>query len=247
MSEPVIVFDKVSKYYPMYHHITGGIKQFIFHLPSAIKSFRSTRFQALQELSFSIQPGERLGIIGRNGSGKSTTLGLLARVLKPSSGRITLRGRVSPFLELGMGFHAELTGRENILLNGIILGMTRKEVRKRMDAIIEFAEIGEFIEQPIRMYSSGMLARLGFSVVAHLNPEILLIDEILAVGDAVFQKKCQDKMLSFRQKNVTIVFVSHAMSDVRTLCNRVILLDRGKPLITGAPDAVIKAYEGLPA
>lgn len=245
MSEPVIIFDKVSKYYPMYYHITGGIKQFIFHLPSAIKSFRSTRFQALQELSFSIQPGERLGIIGRNGSGKSTTLGLLARVLKPSSGRITLRGRVSPFLELGMGFHAELTGRENILLNGIILGMTRKEVRKSMDAIIEFAEIGQFIEQPIRMYSSGMLARLGFSVVAHLNPEILLIDEILAVGDAVFQKKCQDKMLSFKEKNVTIVFVSHSMSDVRALCNRVILLDKGKPLMTGAPDEVIKAYENL--
>ncbi len=195
MSDPVIIFDNVSKSYPLYHHITGGIKNFLFHLPKAVSSIKNSRFEALRDISFAVHKGETFGIIGRNGAGKSTTLGLIAGVLKPSKGNIIIKCKISPLLELGGGFHPELTGKENILLNGVLLGLTRDEVKKKMDAIIEFSELGDFIEQPIRVYSSGMLARLGFSVVAHLNPEILLIDEILAVGDMEFQKKCLDKMM----------------------------------------------------
>jgi lipopolysaccharide transport system ATP-binding protein len=186
MSELMIVFDRVSKSYPLYHHIIGGFKNFLFNLPKAVSSIKNSSFEALRNISFEVYKGETFGIIGRNGAGKSTTLGLIAGVLKPSKGKVIVKGRVSSLLELGAGFHPELTGRENIMLNGVLMGLTRAEVLKNMDVIIEFSELGEFIEQPIRVYSSGMLARLGFSVVSSLNPEILLIDEVLAVGDMQF-------------------------------------------------------------
>ncbi len=194
MSEPVIIFDNVSKSYPLYHHITGGIKNFLFNLPKAVSSIKNSRYEVLRGIFFEVFKGETFAIIGRNGAGKSTILGLIAGVLIPSKGRVTVRGKISPLLELGGGFHPELTGRENIMLNGVLLGLTRLEVRKKMEEIIEFSELREFINQPIRTYSSGMLARLGFSVVSSLDPEILLIDEILAVGDMEFQKKCLVKI-----------------------------------------------------
>lgn len=242
MSGPAIVFDRVYKSYPIYHHITGGVKTFLFHLPKALKSFRQSRYEALRDISFEVREGENLGIIGRNGAGKSTTLGLIAGVLRPSRGSITVNGRVSPLLELGGGFHPELTGRENIVLNGVLLGMRRKEVTGKMGDIIAFSELGPFIDQPIRTYSSGMLARLGFSVIAYLEPEILLIDEILSVGDKDFQKKCLEKMMGFKKSGVTIVFVSHSMKDIEMICDRAIWIEDHSIRMTGAAAEVARSY-----
>ena len=231
MSEPTVIFDNVSKSYPMYHHFTGGLKNFLFHLPKALKSMRGSRYETLRDISFEVRKGEALGIVGKNGAGNSRTLGLIAGVLKPTKGRVVVRGRTLPLLELGGGFHQELTGRENIMLNGVLLGLLRAEVRKKMDEIIEFSGISEFMDQPIRTYSSGMLARLGFSVIAHLDPEILLIDEILAVGDLEFQQKCIEKMMDFKKGDVTIVFVSHSTGAVEMLCDW-----RGAGRAQGTPD-----------
>lgn len=245
MRETTIIFDNISKSYPLYHHITGGIKNFLFHLPKAITQINTLRFEALQKISFDIYKGETIGIIGRNGVGKSTILGLIAGVLKPSNGNITVKGRVSPLLDLGAGFHPDLTGIENIMLNGVLLGLTREEIFKKMDEIIGFSEINDFIYQPIRVYSSGMLARLGFSVVAHLNPDILLIDEILAVGDSEFQKKCLDKMIGFKKSGVTMVFVSHSMEDVKRICDRVMWIEEHKVKMVGEPEVVVASYNKI--
>lgn len=231
MREKAVIFNRVSKSYPRYHHIIG-IKNFLFHLPSALNSLKNVRYEVLRDVSFEVYRGESFGIIGKNGAGKSTTLGLIAGVLKPDSGSIIVNGRISPLLELGGGFHPDLTGRENIMLNGVLLGMTRAEVLKKIDEIIEFSGLEDFIEQPLRTYSSGMQARLGFSVVASLEPEILLIDEVLSVGDIDFQKKCLDRMLGFKKEGVTIIFVSHSINDVKMLCDRVMWIeDKGIRLI----------------
>jgi len=242
MREQVIIFDDVSKSYPLYHHITGGLKRFLFNLPQAMNSLKNSRFEALRDISFHVYKGESFGIIGRNGAGKSTALGLIAGVLKPSKGTVTVRGRVSPLLELGMGFQPELSGRENIVLNGVLSGLSRKTVSSKLGQIIEFSELGDFIDQPVRTYSSGMVAKLGFSVVANLDPEILLIDEVLAVGDIEFQKKCVNKMAEFRGKGVTIVFVSHGMVQVEKICDRILWLDNHEANMTGDPKEVIAAY-----
>ncbi|HKN19063.1 MAG TPA: ABC transporter ATP-binding protein, partial [Dissulfurispiraceae bacterium] len=238
----MIIFDDVSKSYPLYHHITGGLKRFLFNLPQAMNSLKNSRFEALRDISFHVYKGESFGIIGRNGAGKSTALGLIAGVLKPSKGTVTVRGRVSPLLELGMGFQPELSGRENIVLNGVLSGLSRKTVSSKLGQIIEFSELGDFIDQPVRTYSSGMVAKLGFSVVANLDPEILLIDEVLAVGDIEFQKKCVNKMAEFRGKGVTIVFVSHGMVQVEKICDRILWLDNHEANMTGDPKEVIAAY-----
>jgi lipopolysaccharide transport system ATP-binding protein len=242
MSEPIIIFDNVSKSYPLYHHITGGIKNFLFHLPKVLSSIKNSRYEVLKDISFETYKGETLGIIGKNGVGKSTTLGLIAGVLKPSKGKVVVRGRISPLLELGGGFHPELTGKENIMLNGVLLGLTRNQVKSKMDEIIEFSGLGDFIYQPIRTYSSGMYARLGFSVIAHLDPEILLIDEVLAVGDIEFQKKCLNKMMGFKKSGVTMVFVSHSMEDVERICDRVIWIDHHQIKRMGMPEEVLLNY-----
>lgn len=220
-----------------------GIKGFLFNLPGALHSLR-LRFEVFHNLSFEVYRGETFGIIGRNGVGKSTLLGLMAGVLRPSAGKVVVKGRISPFLELGAGFHPELTGRENVILNGILMGLTRRGVLKKMDEIVEFSGIREFIDQPIRVYSSGMLARLGFSVVAHLDPEILLIDEVLAVGDMEFQKKCIAKMMKFKEEGVTIVFVSHSMPDIKRMCNRAMWIDNHTIRMIDTPDKIAKAYIG---
>jgi lipopolysaccharide transport system ATP-binding protein len=222
--------------------MTRGIKNVLFHVPNVVRSIKNSRYEALRDVSFEVYKGETLGIIGRNGAGKSTILGLIAGVLKSSRGSVIVKGKASALLELGAGFHPELTGRENILLNGVILGLTRAEVLKKLDEIIEFSELGEFIDQPIRVYSSGMLARLGFSVVAHLDPDILLIDEILVVGDADFQKKCLNKMEGFKKNGVTIVFVSHSMPDVERICNRVMWIEDHTVKMLGKPEEIIHAY-----
>lgn len=244
--EPAIEFINVSKSFPLYHHVTGGIKNFLFDIKKNITAISKARFEALMDISFSVWQGETFGIIGANGAGKSTTLGLIVGVLKPSGGTIRVKGSVSSLLELGAGFHQELTGRENILLNGILMGLTKREVLGKMDEIIEFSGLGDFISQPIRVYSSGMLSRLGFSVIAHLDPEILLIDEILAVGDAEFRKKCMDKMMKFKENGVTIVIVSHSAEDVLNVCNRAMWIDNHRVRMIGMPAEVLSEYLGKP-
>jgi lipopolysaccharide transport system ATP-binding protein len=215
----------------------------LLHLPRFIRELKNRKpFHALDGVSFEVRRGECLGIIGRNGSGKSTTLGLIAGVLRPTSGEIIVRGRTAPLLELGAGFHPELSGRENIILNGILLGMTRAQVMDRIEDIIEFSGVREFIHRPIRVYSSGMVARLGFSVAVHLDPEILLIDEVLAVGDEDFQKKCLAKMHEFHSHGVTMVFVSHDLDDIAKICDRVALLEKGHLVEIGETNRVIANY-----
>ena len=240
--EEIVIFKNVTKTYPYYGYITSGFKTFLFNLPKAIKHTKR-RFTALENLSFEIYKGECFGIIGRNGAGKSTLLGLIAGVLKQDNGDIIVKGRVSPLLELGAGFHPELTGRENIILNGVLLGLTKKEVMKKLDQIIEFSELGEFIDQPIRTYSSGMVMRLAFSVVAYLEPEILLVDEILAVGDIKFQEKCLKKIEEFKENKVTIVLVSHSIDQVRSMCDRVMWIENHKIRAIGNTDEVCNLYE----
>ncbi|MGE0432054.1 MAG: ABC transporter ATP-binding protein [Planctomycetota bacterium] len=197
---------------------------------------------ALRDVSFDVKKGEVLGIIGRNGAGKSTLLKILSRITDPTEGEARLRGRVGALIEVGTGFHPELTGRENVFLNGAILGMTRRDIRARFDEIVAFAEVERYIDTPVKHYSSGMRLRLAFAVAAHLEPEILIIDEVLAVGDAAFQKKCLTSMSDKATSGRTVLFVSHNMEAVRNLCSRCILLDEGQVLVDGQPDAVITAY-----
>ncbi len=236
-------FEHVSKWYPRYLQVLGGLKSSLLHLSETMRSFKRQTFLAVDDLSFEIKEGETVGVIGANGSGKSTTLALIAGVLSPQLGRVEVNGRVCPLLELGAGFHYDLTGRENIVLNGVLLGLTRKEVLKRMDEIVAFSELEYFLDQPIRTYSTGMVARLGFSVGVHLDPEILLIDEILSVGDLHFQAKCRQRIDEFKRRNITIVLVSHAPSEMRRLCDRVLWLERGKLVGEGHPDVVLAQYE----
>src|ERR1700730_2171622 len=185
-------------------------------------------FWALRNVSFEVKQGEVLGIIGRNGAGKSTLLKILSRVTEPSDGRVVLNGRMASLLEVGTGFHPDLTGRENILLNGAILGMSRKEIRSKFDEIIEFAQIDRFVDTPVKRYSSGMYVRLAFAIAAHLDSEILIVDEVLAVGDAQFQEKCLKKMNEIATQNRTVLFVSHNINSVLALCNKGILLEKGE-------------------
>jgi len=200
-------------------------------------------FWALKDVSFEIRRGERVGIIGRNGAGKSTLLKILSRITEPSTGRVEIRGRVASLLEVGTGFHPELTGRENIYLNGAILGMTRREIRAKFDEIVDFAEVEKFLDTPVKRYSSGMYVRLAFAVAAHLEPEILVVDEVLAVGDASFQKKCLGKMEDVADREGrTVLFVSHQMSAIQTLCARGIFLHQGTVFCSGEMSRVISNY-----
>ncbi|MFH1950049.1 MAG: ABC transporter ATP-binding protein [Pseudomonadota bacterium] len=197
---------------------------------------------ALKDVSFEICRGEAVGIIGRNGAGKSTLLKILSRITEPSTGRVTIKGRVASLLEVGTGFHPELTGRENIFLNGTILGMTRQEIKKKFDEIVAFAEVEKYLDTPVKRYSSGMYVRLAFAVAAHLEPEILIVDEVLAVGDAAFQKKCLGKMEDVATEGRTVLFVSHNMGAINRLCARAIWLDEGYIQMLGATKDVVAAY-----
>jgi lipopolysaccharide transport system ATP-binding protein len=199
-------------------------------------------FWALREMSFDVAAGEVLAVIGRNGAGKSTLLKVLSRITEPSAGRIELRGRVASLLEVGTGFHPDLTGRENVFLNGAILGMKRAEIRRKFDAIVEFAELARFIDTPVKHYSSGMYMRLAFSVAAHLEGEILLVDEVLAVGDAAFQQKCLGKMRDVSRGGRTVLFISHNMTAVSALCGRTIVLDQGQTVFDGPVQEGVRFY-----
>ncbi|MFM2286471.1 MAG: hypothetical protein RLZZ543_1968, partial [Bacteroidota bacterium] len=205
----------------------------------------SEKFLALNDVSFEVKQGERVGIIGRNGAGKSTLLKVLSRIVAPTSGRITIDGRVASLLEVGTGFHPELTGRENIFLNGSILGMSREEIRSKFDEIVAFSEVEKFLDTPVKRYSSGMYVRLAFSVAAHLEPEILIVDEVLAVGDAAFQSKCLGKMKDVSGEGRTVLFVSHNMGAIRSMCNKVLFLKNGGVVDFGPTEKVIPQYMGV--
>ena len=206
------------------------------------KKTNREEFWALKDVSFTIQHGDRIGIIGRNGAGKSTLLKILCRISHMTRGRVHLKGRVSSLLEVGTGFHPELTGRENIYLNGAILGMTRSDIKARLDAIVAFAEIEKFLDTPAKRYSSGMYVRLAFAVAAHLEPEILIIDEVLAVGDIEFQRKCMNKMKDIGRSGRTVILVSHSMQSIDNLCSKVLVLDGGRKINEGDAKQMTSAY-----
>jgi lipopolysaccharide transport system ATP-binding protein len=203
---------------------------------------RTETFWALEDINFDMEEGDVLGILGRNGSGKSTLLKILSRVTSPTRGRVRIVGRIGSLLEVGTGFHPELTGRENIFLNGIIIGMSRNEVKRKFDEIVEFSEISRFLDMPVKHYSSGMFMRLAFSVAVHLEPEILIIDEVLAVGDIDFQEKCLNKMKSYRDLGHSILFVSHNTQAIKELTNKAVLLDHGRQVDFGKTEDIVKNY-----
>ena len=258
MSEPVIKVENLSKRYVLGRQQSGGPRYRALRddLMDVVKSpFRRARqdtagrdprdseFWALRDVSFEIQPGEVVGIIGRNGAGKSTLLKVLSRITEPTNGRISLRGRVASLLEVGTGFHPELTGRENIFLNGAILGMHRAEIKAKFDEIVAFAEVEKFLDTPVKRYSSGMYVRLAFAVAAHLEPEILVVDEVLAVGDSEFQKKCLGKMEQVAKGGGrTVLFVSHNMAAIRSLCKQGIFLNKGRMHFFGPIEEATTAY-----
>jgi lipopolysaccharide transport system ATP-binding protein len=254
-----ISVENVSKAYRIGHLTNGGYRTLRESLTdslagigrqikrlarpsSAQVSGNVETFWALNDVSFAIQPGEAIGIIGRNGAGKSTLLKILSRITEPSSGRATIRGRLASLLEVGTGFHAELTGRENIYLNGSILGMSRREIHRKFDEIVAFSEVEQFLDTPVKRYSSGMYVRLAFAVAAHLEPELLLVDEVLAVGDAGFQRKCLGKMGEVSRQGRTILFVSHNMGAVGRLCSRAVWLEKGRVRQVGEVNRVVSEY-----
>src|SRR5271156_304411 len=235
-----IRLDHVSKRY----FIQSGSRERSIAWPS-FSLLHKREMWALRDISFEVPQGESLGIVGNNGAGKSSLLKLLSRITAPTSGEIRIRGRLSALVEVGSGFHPELTGRENIFLNGSMLGMTRSEIARRVDSIVEFAGVPEFIDVPVKRYSTGMYVRLGFSIAAHLDPDILLLDEVLAVGDAAFQAKCLDRISELRKTGRTIVFISHDLAAVYRLCDRALLLSHGCILADGPPRQVIDQYQHI--
>lgn len=244
--------DGLGKRYQLTSRAPGGYRTLRESLVELVTApFRRRRvtkpdaqadFWALSGVSFEVKPGEVVGLVGRNGAGKSTLLKILSRITKPTTGRVELNGRVGSLLEVGTGFHPELTGRENIYLNGSILGMSRTEIDRKFDEIVAFAEVEQFLETPVKRYSSGMYVRLAFAVAAHLEPEILIVDEVLAVGDIAFQRKCMKRMGEVGKSGCTVLFVSHNMPAVETLCDRGILLERGRAVMEGSARECVGEY-----
>ena len=237
-----ITIDHVSKEFLLEQAAPRSFQELVVDVFKHRERPRAERFLALDDVSLEIKYGETVGLIGPNGAGKSTLLKMVAGIIKPTVGEVEVNGRVGALLELGAGFHPDLTGRENIYLNGSILGLSRAEIRDKIDKIIAFAELERFIDAPVRHYSSGMYVRLGFSVAVHTEPEILLVDEVLAVGDAAFQRKCMDKIDEMRGAGVTILFVSHSAELVRKICKRAVWLDEGRCVADGAAESVAARY-----
>jgi ABC-type polysaccharide/polyol phosphate transport system ATPase subunit len=240
---PVIILNNVSVRYRAPEQAIGTFKEYAIQLLKRNVRFRE--FLALNNVDLQVEQGEILGVIGRNGAGKSTLLKVISRVLIPTTGRVRIRGLVSPLLELGAGFHPELTGRENIFLNGTLLGHTRREIESRLPDITEFAELGAFIDAPLRTYSSGMIARLGFSIATTWKPEILILDEILSVGDEAFRHKCRLRMEKYRNEGTTTLLVTHDSSTVETLCSRAVWMDHGQIKAIGPSKEIVALYRGL--
>lgn len=256
--QPIIKVQDISKRYQLGLTHAGSIRELVNGAvgkvfgrgvssgphPVAGASNGEDHIWALRDVSFEVNPGEAIGIIGRNGAGKSTLLKVLSRITRPTHGRIELHGRVASLLEVGTGFHPELTGRENVYMNGTILGMTKKEIRREFDSIVEFAEVEKFIDTPVKRYSSGMTVRLGFAVAAHLNPEILIVDEVLAVGDVEFQKRCLGKMDDIAKSGRTVLFVSHNMASIRQLTSKAVLIEDGRMAFHGETERAVEQYLG---
>src|ERR1044072_5713561 len=229
---PIVQVRNLSKSYRLGH---GGPR-------SRQRQGRDTILWALRDVSFEVLPGEVVGIVGRNGAGKSTLLKILSRIVRPTAGEVDIYGRLGSLLEIGMGFHPDLTGRENVYLNGAIIGMSRREIRRKFDEIVAFSEMEEFLDTPVKYYSSGMHLRLAFAVAAHFEPEILVLDEVLAVGDAAFQQKCFRKMQEVIREGRTIFFVSHDPAAVQRLCGRALLIESGRLKVDGPSELVVKCY-----
>lgn len=241
--KPVVRFDQVSKRFILHQNRPRSFQEMALNLFRRRSADRDAEvFWALQGVSFEIAPGETLGLVGPNGAGKSTALKLIAGVLEPTAGRVEVQGRIGALLELGTGFHPDLTGRENIYLNGSILGLSRATIRRKLDEIIAFAELERFIDVPVKHYSSGMYMRLGFAVAVHVDPEILLVDEVLAVGDGAFQRKCLERINQLRSQGVTVFFVSHSAETVRAICSRALWLEKGRVIADSTADTVVAAY-----
>jgi ABC-type polysaccharide/polyol phosphate transport system ATPase subunit len=238
MADSVLTVDHVTKTFRLHHEKTNSLKGLIVRRGKN----KFDDFTALNDVSFDVREGEVFGVIGHNGSGKSTLLKCMAGILQPNSGSVTVTRRMSALLELGAGFHPELSGRENVFLNAAILGMGRKEIAGRFDEIVEFSGLENFIDSPVKTYSSGMYVRLAFAVAINVDPQLLIIDEILAVGDVTFQQKCMEKFVDFRNEGRTIVLVTHAMNSVRDMCDRAIWLEHGKMLAEGDPAELVEAY-----
>jgi ABC-type polysaccharide/polyol phosphate transport system ATPase subunit len=236
-----VVINNIWKKFPM-RRDRPGFKEFFVNLPRFVNRNPNSNFWALKGISFKVTEGECLGIIGKNGAGKSTLLSLILRTIYPTKGAIEVSQKITPLLELGSGFHPDLTGRENIILNGVLLGLTQDEVLERIEDIIAFSDIEEFIDMPVRTYSSGMYLRLAFSVAIHTDPKLLLIDEILAVGDEAFQKKSRDALLDLIHRGVTTILVSHNLNAIKEICDRAIWLDGGEIRAEGEPEKVVDEY-----
>jgi ABC-type polysaccharide/polyol phosphate transport system ATPase subunit len=233
-----IEFRQVTKRFQIREGRT--LREFV---PGLMRGARPEPFYALRDVTFFVSRGETVGLVGRNGSGKSTALKLIAGVTAPTQGDVYVAGRVSPLIELGAGFHPDLTGRENIHLNASILGLSAREIREQFDGIVEFSELREFIEMPVKRYSSGMYVRLAFAVAVHANPEVLLVDEVLSVGDTFFQEKCLDRMHEFQKRGTTIVVVSHSLALVENFCERAIWLEHGRLVMEGPAREVVQRYQ----
>jgi len=242
---PAVILEHVSKYFRKVVLRNGytTLKSSLTRLMTG-GSAPPEYVEALRDVSLSIPQGATLGIIGPNGSGKSTLIRVIAGIYQPTMGRVTIAGRAAALIELGAGFHPEFSGRENIYINGIILGLSKKEIRRRFDEIVEFAGLAEFIDSPVRTYSSGMYVRLGFSVAVHVDPDILLVDEVLAVGDADFTRKCLDKMQSYRRQGKTLVLAAHNLAFIEQWCDSAILLEKGRVAAHGPAPDVVAAYRG---
>jgi ABC-type polysaccharide/polyol phosphate transport system ATPase subunit len=240
---PAIEHTNVSKIYRRYGGRQFSTLKSALLQRSIVRDLQpSETFSALTDVSFTVSKGSTYGVIGRNGSGKSTALKLVAGITKPTSGTVSVQGRISALIELGAGFHPEISGRENVFINGIMLGLTKREIHERFDEIVEFAELREFIDAPVKTYSSGMYMRLGFAVAIHVNPDVLLVDEVLAVGDEGFTHKCLDKFAEFKRSNKTILLVTHSLSLVERFCDAAVWLDGGKVMSHGDPKRVVGAY-----
>lgn len=246
MSKPIIEVMGISKRYRLgaigATRLADDLERFWHRITGRAEKADPKEFWALRDLSFDVEPGEVVGVIGRNGAGKSTLLKILSRITEPTTGEIILRGRVASLLEVGTGFHGDLTGRENVFLNGAILGMTKAEIRRKLDEIVGFSEIGQFIDTPVKRYSSGMYVRLAFAVAAHLDPEILIVDEVLAVGDAQFQNKCLTKIRSLAHGGRTVLFVSHNLTTVTSLCTTGVLLRQGRLIEKASAKQAVQTY-----
>ena len=238
--EAIVQIENVSVSYRLPTERIGSFKEYAIR--KLQRRVKIEDFWALVDVSMTVNKGDVFGIIGNNGAGKSTILKVISRVLKPSKGRVMVRGRIAPLLELGAGFHPELSGRENVFLNGALLGYSREDMEKVFDEIVAFSELEQFINSPIRTYSSGMYARLGFAVATAHVPDVLILDEILSVGDEAFQKKSRERLQSFQEKGSTVLMVSHGLDSMITMCNRVAWLDQGKLRLLGEPSEVVAAY-----